>query len=97
MGEPGCSAEKIRHAVVISDGVRQSSGICTESPSLCRREMDMEEAYTYTILVMQSVTRVDGEAVTRKVTFATETWIAACWQCCGVCRFRKACRRSASV
>jgi hypothetical protein len=94
MRKPGRSAEEIRHAVVIS---RSDTGICTESPSSCRRKEAMKEAYTYTLLVMQSVTRVDGEAVTRSVFFASETWIAACWQCCGVCRFRKACRRMASM
>jgi hypothetical protein len=85
--------------MVMGGAVRKSTGICTESPSLCRREKEeMEDAYTYILLVMQSVTRVvDGEAVTRSMFFATETWIAACSESCGVCRFRKAYGMSASV
>jgi hypothetical protein len=51
MREPGRSAKEIRHAVVRSSAVRQSSGIGTGSPSLGRQEMEMEEVCTYTLPV----------------------------------------------
>jgi hypothetical protein len=51
MGKPGRSAEEIRHAVVRSSAVRQSSGICTGSPSSGRQKKEMEDVCTYTLAV----------------------------------------------
>ena len=37
--------------MVMGSAVRKSTGICTESPSLCRGEKEeMEDAYRYTVL-----------------------------------------------
>lgn len=76
MREPGRSAEEIRHAVLRTDCIGSSGEGCTESPSLGRRESWM--SVRILVLWMQLVTRVDGEAVTRVVSFVTETWTADC-------------------